>query len=131
MTTEPTVADLVAAEPDPGGLFDRLATIIATVAEDGVEVTVNLEGRIVALTLTPEALARGGKQLADDIARLATWAAGTALAEGLATVAPFAGEELTAELAAIVAVPDAEPPARRAPDDEVDYSTIESWAVSP
>lgn len=125
MTTERTVA-----EPEAGSLFDHLGAITAGVAEDGVEVTVNVEGRITALTLTPQALARGGAHLAAGIFRLTQQAAGIALSEGLATVAPFAGEDLTAELAEIVAVPDQKPapPRVRTVDDE-DFSTIESWAV--
>lgn len=136
MTAEDTrtVAELVAAEQETCSLFDRLGAITASVAEDGVEVTVNVEGRITALTLTPEALARGGEQLAADLFRLTQRAAGLALSDGLATVSPFAGEELTAELAEIVAIREPAPavaPARRTLDDEEDFSAIESWAVSP
>jgi len=139
MTTEDgrTVAELVAVEPAVGSLFDRLGAITASVAEAGVELTVNVEGRLTALSLTPEALARGGDQLAVDIFRLTQRAAGLALSDGLATVGPFAGDELTAELAEIVAIPDQQPEPnptastarRRTLDDEDDFSAIETWAV--
>lgn len=122
-----TVEELIDAEPDAGSLFDLLGAITATAADAGVEVTVNLEGKLIDLDLAPEALDRGASELAAEIFRLAQQAAGVALSDGLATVAPFAGEDLTEELAEIVGVPRT-PPAPACPADD-DFSAIETWAL--
>jgi hypothetical protein len=97
-----TVDELIeaAAELDEhtAALVDRLARITARAGEDGVEVTVNLDGRLVGLELSEAALRRGADALAVEISQLTLRAATAALADGFATLAPLAGEELAALL---------------------------------
>ncbi len=100
----------------------QLSTITASAAADGVEVRVNVEGRLVGLSLTPEALALGQK-LADTIVRLTEEASATALNEGIEVLAPHVAAELTDELRALT-LPVVPPQA-----SEEDYSTVETWAV--
>jgi hypothetical protein len=128
------------------GLFERLGRIAASAADRGVEVRVNLEGRLVALDLSVEAMGLEPDELAAEIFRLTQEASAVALSEGLAALEPVAGAELTAELSEVIAarpqprsVEPAEPaePAPAAPpaprprslDDHDDFSAIESWAV--
>ncbi len=130
------------------GLFDRLGRISASAADRGVEVRVNLEGRLVALDLSVEAMSLEPAELAATIFRLTQEASAAALSEGLAALEPVAGEEVTAEIAEVIAArprppapvvetPPA-PPAPAAPvtsprrptlDEADDFSAIESWAV--
>jgi hypothetical protein len=86
-----------AAELDErtAGLFERLAGITAHAAGDGIEVTVNLDGRLIGLELTDAAIRRGAGELAAEIQRLTQLASATALADGFATLAPFEDDELT------------------------------------
>ncbi|MPZ85430.1 MAG: hypothetical protein GEV28_35605 [Actinophytocola sp.] len=129
------------------GLFDRLGRITAAAAGRGVEVRVNLEGRLVALDLSPEAMALEPDELAAEIYRLTQEASATALSAGLAALEPVAGEELTAELAQVIAARPRPRPAAPVPapapverepapvvrvrtlDDADDFSAVESWAV--
>jgi len=131
------------------GVFDRLSRISATAADQGVEVRVNLEGRLVGLDFELEALAMEPDDLAAVIFRLTQQAAATALAEGLAALEPVAGAELTAELAEIIdarprpvapaqsptqatapaAPPEPAPDAPATLDDHDDFSAVQSWAV--
>jgi hypothetical protein len=129
------------------GLFDRLARVSATAADRGVEVRVNLEGRLVGLDLTVEAMTLPPDELAAEIFRLTQEASAAALADGLAALEPVAGEELTSELSDIIGarprpaeapvrertlelVPDPSPAApARTLDDHEDFSTVESWAL--
>lgn len=110
------------------GVFGRLSTITATAAADGVVATVNLEGRLVGLTLEPRALAAGPTALAATVFRLTQEAAGSALNTGIEVLAPVAGDELTAELRALT-LPVRVEPTRPAPVADEDFSTVESWAV--
>lgn len=82
------------------GLFDQLAAITATCADDdhGIEATVNLDGKLVGLSLEPQALSLSPDRLATAIFTVTQRAAAVALREGLELVAPVAGEELAAEL---------------------------------
>jgi hypothetical protein len=98
----------------------QLSDITTSAAAVGVTVTVNVEGRLVALSLTPQALEAGPKALAALIFRLTEEASAAALNEGVAVLAPFVPEELTAELRALP-LPTGE--------SEEDYSTVETWAV--
>jgi hypothetical protein len=82
--------------------------------ECGVEVTVNLDGMITAVTLTDAALRLGADRLTHQVA-------GVALALGLDILEPVAGDALLELL-----VPN-EPPGPPAAGD--DFATIESWAV--
>lgn len=110
-------------------VFDRLGAITATASADGVEVTVNLEGKLVGLDLSPHALAAGPAALAATIFRLTQEAGAAALNTGIEVLAPVAGEELTAELRALT-LPTQQPAAQQPPaavDD--DFSAVESWAV--
>lgn len=132
------------------GLFERLGRISSAAADRGIEVRVNLEGRLIALDLSVEAMGLAPEELAAEIFRLAQEASAAALSEGLAALEPVAGEELTAELSEIIAArprPDqrnkpAEPvetihvplePRRArtydALDDQEDFSAVESWAL--
>ncbi|MGH3760670.1 MAG: hypothetical protein ACRDTB_23280, partial [Actinophytocola sp.] len=83
-------------------LFDRLSRITASAADRGVEVRVNLEGRLLSLDLSVEAMSLAPEELAAEIFRLAQEASAAALADGLAALEPVAGEELTAELSEII-----------------------------
>lgn len=113
-------------------VFATLSTITATATGDGIEATVNLEGRLIALELAPHALAAGPAPLAAEIFRLVQEASATALNAGIEILAPVAGDDLAAELRALV-LPDPTPPppapVRPRPAPEDDFSTVESWAV--
>lgn len=108
-------------------IFTVLSAITATATGDGISATVNLEGRLIALTLDPHALAAAPEILAADIFRLVQEASATALNSGIEALAPAAGEELAAELRAL-ALPEPAP-ARPRPPTEDDFSTVETWAV--
>jgi hypothetical protein len=112
------------------GLFDRLASITAAAADDehGIEATVNLDGKLVGLSLAPQALSLAPDLLAAAVFTVTQRAAAVALREGLELVAPVAGD-LTAELTELVeshpgapATPEPRPP-------EEDFSTVETWAL--
>lgn len=116
-------------------VFDRLSAITATATGDGITATVNLEGRLVALALEPHALAAGPGPLAAEIFRLVQEASAAALNTGIEILAPVAGDDLAAELRALV-LPEPvkqEPvrpaPVRPRPAVEDDFSTVETWAV--
>jgi hypothetical protein len=141
MSTEELLEASVVLNERADGVFDRLGRISVTAAEQGVELRVNLEGRLVGLDFELEALAMEPDDLASLIFRLTQQAAATALAEGLAALEPVAGAELTAELAEIIdarprpaaPTPRPTPPAPAEPastlDDRDDFSAVESWAV--
>jgi hypothetical protein len=96
---ERTVDELIeaAAELDARttGIFDRLARITARAGDGDVAVTVNLDGKLIGLELTDDALRLNARGLAEEIYRLTQQAASAALAEGFAILAPIAGDELT------------------------------------
>lgn len=100
-----------------------LSDISAVAAADGVEVTVNVEGRLVGLAIAPQALEAGPAALAALIVRLTEEASAAALNEGIAVLAPFVAEEVTDELRALTLPPS---PSQ---ESEEDYSTVETWAV--
>src|SRR3954469_25050640 len=94
-----SIDELIAAGTElgdrAGGVFDRLARVTARAGgEAGVEVEVNLDGMIIGLDLTQEALRLGADALAEEIFRLTHKAAAAALAAGVAILAPVAGDEL-------------------------------------
>jgi hypothetical protein len=97
-----------------------LSAITASAAADGVEVQVNVEGRLVGLSLTPQALATGHVRLAETIFRLAEEASAVALNEGIEVLAPHVDPAVTDELRAL-AIP--------AQKSEEDYSAVQTWAV--
>lgn len=128
------------------GLFERLGRISASASGRGVEVRVNLEGRLVGLDLSVEAMGLAPEELAAEIFRLAQEASAAALSDGLAALEPVAGEEVTAHLSEVIAgrpqstvaptapvvpepVPAARPARRASLDDHEDFSAIESWAL--
>ena len=116
-----TVDELIeaAAELDEhtAALVDRLARITARAGgQHGVEVKVNLDGRLVGLELTDAALRLGAGPLAAEIYRLTQQASGSALAQGLATLAPIAG----AELAELIGLPADIDPASVVADIDLD-----------
>ncbi|MDQ3790775.1 MAG: hypothetical protein M3422_26530 [Actinomycetota bacterium] len=126
--TELTVDELIelSTQPTPE-VFAALSEITATASADGIQATVNLEGRLIALELAPHALAAGPEALAAEIFRLVQEASATALNAGIDVLTPAAGDDLAAELRALVLPAPAPAPPRPAPDD--DFSEIESWAV--
>jgi hypothetical protein len=127
------------------GLFERLGRISCAAADKGVEVRVNLEGRLIGLDLSVEAMNLAPGELAAEIFRLTQEASAAALSQGLAALEPVAGPELTAELSQVVAdrpqpVPvapvevvevatTAPAPRVRTLDDHEDFSAVESWAL--
>lgn len=135
------------------GLFERLGRISTTAADKGVEVRVNLEGRLVGLDLSVEAMGLAPEELAAEIFRLTQEASAAALSQGLAALEPVAGEALTAELSQVIAdrpqpkpaervavvevsttasttAPTTAPAPRVRPlDEHEDFSAIESWAL--
>lgn len=129
--TEPTVDELIELSTQPTHeVFAALSEITATASADGIEATVNLEGRLIALELAPHALAAGPGPLAAEIFRLVQEASAAALNAGIDVLAPAAGEDLAAELRALVLPEPAKPtPVPSAPAREDDFSEIESWAV--
>lgn len=129
--TELSVDELIElTERSTPEVFATLGAITATAKGDGIEATVNLEGRLIALELAPHALAAGPAPLAAEIFRLVQEASATALNAGIEALAPVAGADLAAELRALV-LPAPTPPApvRPRPAPEDDFSTVESWAV--
>jgi hypothetical protein len=136
-----TVNELIAAgsalEDRVDGMFDRLSRITgrAGSAANGIEVTVNLEGMLIGLELTGDAVALGAGRLAEEIFRLTQEASGAALAKGIAILEPVAGDELTSELAELVGIRTvasvAEVPEQPAGplDDREDFSTVYTWAL--
>jgi hypothetical protein len=119
-----SVDELIAAsaelEERAGGLFDRLAGVTARASANGVEVEVNLDGMIVGLELSADALRLGAERLAAEIFRLTQEASGSALAKGMAILEPVAGPELMS------LIQEPEVTTTAAADD---YSTVESWAL--
>ena len=140
-TVDQLVDATAALNDQADGLFDTLGRITATAAgSSGVEVRVNLEGRLLSLDLSPEAMALEPDELAAEIFRLTQEASAAALSDGLAALEPVAGEELTAELSEIIAARPSAPvpapaPTERAPapvrtlDHADDFSAVESWAL--
>ena len=110
-------------------VFAALSTITATATGDGIEATVNLEGRLIALELAPHALAAGPGPLAAEIFRLVQEASATALNTGIEVLAPAAGDDLAAELRALVLPAPTPTPTAPDPAPDDDFSAIESWAV--
>jgi hypothetical protein len=137
------------------GLFERLARISSAASGRGVEVRVNLEGRLIALDLSVEAMDFDPAELAAEIYRLTQEASAAALSAGLAALEPVAGAELTEELTELIdarpkprpaspppspspapsgaaaadSVPVEVPAATRSLDDHDDFSAVESWAL--
>ncbi len=126
--TELTVDELVelSTQPTPE-VVAALSEITATATGDGIEATVNLEGRLIALELAPHALAAGPEALAAEIFRLVQEASATALNAGIDVLTPAAGDDLAAELRALVLPTPA--PALPQPAQDDDFSEVESWAV--
>jgi hypothetical protein len=128
------------------GLFDKLGAIRASASGSGIALTVTLDGQLVGLTLSDEALELGGPKLAAEIHRLTTEAAADALSQGIATLTPVVGIDVADQLAEATGLNKAneraaaEPvetppvkvaarPRRPAPVDDEDFSTLETWAV--
>jgi hypothetical protein len=118
-------------------LVGTLAGIECTATADGITATVNLEGRLTHLTLTPEAVSRSPRTLAAQILQLTQQAAATALTEALAALPPLT-PSLHALLTAHAPADDArtrpEAPASPTaapglPDDPEDFSRIPTWSL--
>ncbi|HEV2782938.1 MAG TPA: hypothetical protein VGX25_26415 [Actinophytocola sp.] len=121
LTIDELIAASAALDDRADGLLDRLARITARATEHGISVTVNLDGQLIGLDLTDAALRLAPTHLASEIHRLTLQASATALAEGITTLEPLAGDELLQLL--VPPVPEPTP----APVE--DFSAIESWAV--
>jgi hypothetical protein len=148
-TVEALLDASAAANERADGLFERLGRISCSAADKGVEVRVNLEGRLIGLDLSVEAMGLDPEELAAEIFRLTQEASAAALSQGLAALEPVAGEELTAELSQVIADrPRPAPPVRpvtpvevvevttaaptprvRTLDEQEDFSAVESWAL--
>ena len=144
-TAEELLEANTAANERADGLFERLGRISCSAADKGVEVRVNLEGRLIGLDLSVEAMGLAPDELATEIFRLTQEASAAALSQGLAALEPVAGEALTAELSQVIADrPQAKPvapveivevtvaapaPRVRTLDDHEDFSAVESWAL--
>ncbi|SEP38319.1 hypothetical protein [Amycolatopsis saalfeldensis] len=122
--------------PDRLGLSEGLAEIRATAEREGLSVTVDVHGMLVALDIGEAALELGPAVLAAEISRLSTEAGTRALHEGLRAVKAGCTPAVTAAVGEVLALeeePAAEtaetlpPPRRRAPveDDE------EGFVLSP
>jgi len=130
------------------GLFDKLGAIRSSASDAGISVTVTLDGQLVGLTLTEEAIELGGAKLAAEIHRLTNEAAAEALSRGIATLTPVVGIDMAEQLAAATGLNEAKertavsvaPPVEQTPApvrprrpaplvDEEDFSTLETWAV--
>jgi hypothetical protein len=99
-------------------LFEALSRITArATGEAGVSVEVNLDGMLIGLSLTEQAVRLGTAALAAEIFRLTHQASAAALAEGIDVVAPLAGPELAALLET------------REPEPEDDFPLVETWAL--
>ncbi|GLW91579.1 hypothetical protein [Actinokineospora globicatena] len=66
------------------------AITASATGQHGIEVTVNLEGKLIALTLGMAQRRMTATQLAAEIQALAKTAAAAAIAEGMAVLAPYA-----------------------------------------
>lgn len=88
MTGERTVAELIAdAEAMPDGTRSaELAAIRQDATEDGVTVTVDVYGKLVALRLDPSAMTAGATELAQRIRNLVAKAATDATRAAAATL---------------------------------------------
>ncbi|GAA3012320.1 hypothetical protein [Actinokineospora diospyrosa] len=72
-------------------IAQRLNAITASATgQHGIEVTVNLEGKLIGLTLGTAQRRMTAPDLATEIQSLAKTAAAAALTEGMAVLAPFA-----------------------------------------
>jgi hypothetical protein len=130
------------------GLFERLGRISCSASDKGVEVRVNLEGRLVGLDLSVEAMGLAPGELAAEICRLTQEASAAALSQGLAALEPVTGPALTEQLSQVIADrprPAPAPPAEvvevvevtttaprprvRSLDEHEDFSAVESWAL--
>lgn len=96
--TEPTVRQLIDEDLPGPDLGARLDAIRECAAGGGVAVTVDLHGRLVALTIDHTAMRLPAHELAARIKALTDRAAATALASGLALLTGALGESVAAEL---------------------------------
>jgi hypothetical protein len=111
---------MTATTPGHPEATEALSRITARASGDlGVEVTVNLDGMIIDLTLTHSALGLGPNRLAEEICRLTRQAAAAALAEAMAILEPVAGKDLFG----LIKQPE---PAIA----EDDFPVVQTWAVS-
>ncbi|HEY2061293.1 MAG TPA: hypothetical protein VGH57_23190 [Amycolatopsis sp.] len=113
--------------PERLGLSDGLAEIRATAEREGLSVTVDVHGMLVALDIGEAALELGPAVLAAEISRLSTEAGNRALHEGLRAVKAGCTPAVTAAVGEVLALeeepaaqtsdtpppPDPAPPRRR------------------
>lgn len=138
------------------GMLERLAAIRVSLSDGGIDVTVTIDGQLVALSLSDKAMELGGPGIATAVHRLTTEAAARAISQGIAVLTPIVGIEIAEQLSAATGLdalnaeaaaepvtasatapattpePRPVPERRRRPapvvDDE-DFSTLETWAV--
>jgi hypothetical protein len=123
MSVDQLIAASAELDERTRGLSGQLALVTARAnSESGVEITVNLDGMIVAIDLTTDALRLGPDRLAAEIFRLTRQAAGAALAAGIIILEPVAG----ADLMSLLTPDEAEPAIGHADED---FSVIETWAL--
>lgn len=113
-----TIDELIAAAEELAdrvdGLPERLDAITGRAAGSGIEVTVNLDGRLVGVELDAGALGLGAERLAGELLRLTGQATGLASSAGMALLREVTGIDLSAEAVPVV---------------EEDFSTIETWTL--
>ncbi len=131
-TLDELLAASAALDDRSRGVLGRLESVTATAhGRDGIAVTVNLEGMLVALDLGAATRTMSATALAQELQSLVQRASVTAMTEGVAVLAPFAGEDLTAELTSLTALPGPAPaPARRprAAQADEDFSR-QTWQL--
>jgi hypothetical protein len=88
MNDELTVEEMLAAadEPTSDTLSAKLGTIRQRASDADVSVTVDLHGKLVALTIDPKTLTQRPDALATTIKRLTDQAAAAALSAGIAVL---------------------------------------------
>jgi hypothetical protein len=131
-----TVDELIAASEELDERVDHLPERLGRITgragdrEHGIEVTVNLEGRITDLELTDAALRLGPARLAEEVFRLTRRASGAALADSTNLLREVAGDEAGDSLDLAGAPSAAEQPvATVTPPPDEDYSQVKTWAL--
>jgi hypothetical protein len=84
MTVDELIAESATLADQVDGLVARLNTLTGHARGSGIEVTVNLDGKLVGLELTTGALKLGARELGPELLRLSRLAADEALASGMA-----------------------------------------------
>jgi hypothetical protein len=86
MTIDDLLAASVALSDQVDGLVDRLNAVTGHASSAGIEVTVNLDGRLIGVELTAGALKLGASDLGAELFRLSGLAATQAAESGAAVL---------------------------------------------